>query len=798
MSPPRIIFDDGSRIIMQDATTPSNHDNQRTSNPSARGAVPVRVYYEIDRVARDVVDKLDWSEMTSRGRLLREISSLCRRDDSDNGEAPHDGMDDVKVANNANERRVVGATNTNSNDEEDDGFLCRIALQFPDDLLSDAPTVSWLLEDSIAIAYNEKLMESSLVTEATASAVKRLNQLALDDSPDAQLLIEEHLAHRHPLVFILGDASPSCCPDEVSANHLNANVIVHYGYACLAPTESVPVVYAFGVSRGAPDGGDAYDESGDVTVWKECVQLVSNECHGKVQAGEILLAQSMSMENSHEKKHRKLLLLYEVRYHHAMNSLKLEFEKAGEQFQVVLGSIPKQQLTVARFEPRKREGCGSDGDCGGGGCVSNACAATVSNDVHRAIKGQCDSTSECEQQSSQSCCGKDASSCCTEPNTANCGIPNTTANDTEIIDQQHDLDKQYIPRTIGGIEIPDDLDLRQYTLLYIGDDMDIDSHEGNECTRLLLILLRCNAPDGPKFIFSYSPITRRLNADVLNSPMSLTNVTTPSTVLSRLLRRRYFLLNKAKLATTIAILIGTSSQSYSFRRLLSLTRHRIQSTGRTAYTFSVGKLSTAGHKLSNFAEIDCYVLIACGESIAKFWKMEREAMCVPVLTPLELDVALGFREWDGRYSCDFGDLIRWNEADGIVAKDEFHGGDHVSAFYGNHKEMLRLNKAVKCDDDESNRSNYNADEPFFSMISGKYEQSKSVDTSNQNAITSCSSINHLVALPGQGKIIEYRSEAAEFLKKREYRGLEAKVGETEVKAAVLGMVGIASDYGENP
>ncbi|KAL3779178.1 hypothetical protein ACHAW5_009375 [Stephanodiscus triporus] len=782
---------------MQDATTPSNHDNQRTSNPSARGAVPVRVYYEIDRVAKDVVEKLDWSETTSRGRLLRQIRPLCRRNDSDNGEAPHDAMDDGKVANNANERRVVGATNTNSNDEEDDGFLCRIALQFPDDLLSDAPTVSWLLEDAIAIAYNEKLMESSLVMEATSSAVRRFNQLALHDSHDSQLLIEEHLAHRNPLVFILGDASPSCCPDEVSANHLNANVIVHYGYACLAPTESVPVVYAFGVSRGVPDGGDAYDESGDVTIWKECVQLVSNECHGKVEAGEILLAKSMSMENSnsHEKKHRKLLLLYDVRYHHAMNSLKLEFEKAEEQFQVVLGSIPKQQLTDRRFEPRKREGCGSDGNCGGGDCASNACTATVSNDVPHTLKGHCGSRSDCEQ-SSQSCCGKDASSCCTDPITANCGIPNTNANDTETIDHQHDLDKQYIPRTIGGIEIPDDLDLRQYTLLYIGDDMDIDSHEGNECTRLLLILLRCNAPDGPKFIFSYSPITRRLNADVLNSPMSLTNVTTPSTVLSRLLRRRYFLLNKAKLATTIAILIGTSSQSYSFRRLLSLTRHRIQSTGRTAYTFSVGKLSTAGHKLSNFAEIDCYVLIACGESVANFWKMEREAMCVPVLTPLELDVALGFREWDGRYSCDFGDLIRWNEADGIVAKDEFHGDDDDSASYGNHKDMLKLNKAEKCDDDE--RNNFNADEPFFSMISGKYEQSKAVDTSNQNAIMSCSSIHHLKALPGQGRLIEYRSEAAEFLKKREYRGLEAKVGETEVKAAVLGMVGIASDYGENP
>ena len=46
-------------------------------------------------------------------------------------------------------------------------------------------------------------------------------------------------------------------------------------------------------------------------------------------------------------------------------------------------------------------------------------------------------------------------------------------------------------------------------------------------------------------------------------------------------------------------------------------------------------------------------------------------------------------------------------------------------------------------------------------------------------------------------MIEYSSEAAEFLKKREYQGLEANVGQTEAKAAVLGQVGIASDYGEN-
>ena len=72
------------------------------------------------------------------------------------------------------------------------------------------------------------------------------------------------------------------------------------------------------------------------------------------------------------------------------------------------------------------------------------------------------------------------------------------------------------------------------------------------------------------------------------------------------------------------------------------------------------------------------------------------------------------------------------------------------------------------------------------MISGKYEQLKSATKQS----------NDLEALPGQGKLVEYRSEAAEFLKQREYRGLEANVGETEAKAAVLGMVGIASNYGE--
>ncbi|KAL9186300.1 hypothetical protein ACHAXT_005538 [Thalassiosira profunda] len=719
MAPPRIMFDDGSRVF-GDAAPPAAASDARDVSPSARGSVPLDVYYEADRVAKEAVEKLDWSSNTLRGRLFRLVSATASLGDGDTSEEAGSGEA-------ADGQKGSGAK------EEDDGFLCRVALQFPDELLADAPEVSWLMESAISDAYKQKLLPSPA---------------QLDEEAEPQL--EQHLA-RPPLIFVLGDTTyGACCPDEVSANHLNANLIVHYGHACLAPTESVPVVYAFGVS-----------DVGDGSVWKECADLISKEIDGGGNGSkqvEEAMAQ-MSMEDSAKRK--KLLVLYDVRYHHAMKELTQMLEATGK-VDVVLGAIPKQQLSVNRLGAQS---CGSGG-CGAGACSSESAVASPSNAC---------CASGTEEQSSQSCCAKDTL-CCDESGDDACSANDAkhagTTKDDDATNLQK-IEEQHIPRTIGGLEIPNELELSQCTVLYIGDDLNIESYESNAPTRLLHILLRCNAPDGPPSTWSYSPIHCSLNTDVLNAPLSPTNSTSLSTALSRTLRRRYFLLNKAKLATTIAILIGTTSNSYSFRKLLSRTRKRIQSTGRTAYTFAVGKLSSSASKLTNFAEIDCFVLIACQESIAKFWRMEREEMLMPVLTPLELDVALGFREWDGRYSCDFGDVMRWDKEDGIVDGEEGVCGAQDGG-------INPLGVAGNVEEGSSD------DEPFFSMISGKYEQSKTISKTKQD----------LEALPGQGKLIEYRSEAAEFLKQREYRGLEANVGETEVKAAVKGQVGIASNYGE--
>ena len=47
-------------------------------------------------------------------------------------------------------------------------------------------------------------------------------------------------------LFILADTSyGSCCVDEVAAEHVNADAVVHYGRACLSPTVRLPVLHVF-------------------------------------------------------------------------------------------------------------------------------------------------------------------------------------------------------------------------------------------------------------------------------------------------------------------------------------------------------------------------------------------------------------------------------------------------------------------------------------------------------------------------------------------------------------------------
>lgn len=45
-------------------------------------------------------------------------------------------------------------------------------------------------------------------------------------------------------MYILGDTSyGSCCVDEIAAQHVNADSIIHFGHACLNPTTRLSIFH---------------------------------------------------------------------------------------------------------------------------------------------------------------------------------------------------------------------------------------------------------------------------------------------------------------------------------------------------------------------------------------------------------------------------------------------------------------------------------------------------------------------------------------------------------------------------
>lgn len=97
----------------------------------------------------------------------------------------------------------------------------RIALQFPDHMLGDAPKVVTLLQEELDRIPQAEDKEG----EKETAGDRKLQQ---------------------DKIYILADTSySSCCVDEIAAEHIDAHVVVHFGRSCLSPTSRLPVIYVF-------------------------------------------------------------------------------------------------------------------------------------------------------------------------------------------------------------------------------------------------------------------------------------------------------------------------------------------------------------------------------------------------------------------------------------------------------------------------------------------------------------------------------------------------------------------------
>ncbi|TYZ63749.1 hypothetical protein PybrP1_003718 [[Pythium] brassicae (nom. inval.)] len=274
---------------------------------------------------------------------------------------------------------------------------------------------------------------------------------------------------------------------------------------------------------------------------------------------------------------------------------------------------------------------------------------------------------------------------------------------------------------------------------------------GAESPHLTSILLRHSA----LACFSYHPsaqTVRREGASV-----------------NRALMRRFFLVQQAKEAQIFGILMGTLGVS-KFLDVVQSLQQLIKKSGRKSYLFVVGKVNVP--KLANYAEIDAFVLVACQQNTL----MDSKEFYKPIVTPYELQLALSPNgdEWTGEYKTDFREVL---------------------------PALTRTTQALVADDERGVAD----DAPFFSLVTGTYKSSSRAanGASSESASSlllqvdeneTAAAATALQVKDAQSQLTAYRSEAAEYLATREYRGLEPRIGETPAHAAVVGATGIAREY----
>ncbi|ODV84730.1 hypothetical protein CANARDRAFT_28875 [[Candida] arabinofermentans NRRL YB-2248] len=163
----------------------------------------------------------------------------------------------------------------NSRDLQGELKFKRITLQFPDSLVCDSAYIVQILQDDLKrlneafesnkakIDYTPLDFNKSEFDGDEVDYTDKPGSCASGKSKDIETLKPcsgkcgsqcknlgsngTKITEQRQQVWILADTSYSpCCIDEVAAEHVSADIVVHFGDACLNPVDKLPAVYVFG------------------------------------------------------------------------------------------------------------------------------------------------------------------------------------------------------------------------------------------------------------------------------------------------------------------------------------------------------------------------------------------------------------------------------------------------------------------------------------------------------------------------------------------------------------------------
>nr|CDJ90245.1 Diphthamide synthesis domain containing protein [Haemonchus contortus]CDJ96993.1 Diphthamide synthesis domain containing protein [Haemonchus contortus] len=126
------------------------------------------------------------------------------------------------------------------------------------------------------------------------------------------------------------------------------------------------------------------------------------------------------------------------------------------------------------------------------------------------------------------------------------------------------------------------------------------------------------------------------------------------------LRRRLFLIEKLRDAATVGLVVGSVAVQ-GHAKAVKRMRNMCKASGKKLYVISVGKVNVP--KLSNFAEVDVFVLLSCPFGII----FDSSSFLRPVLSMFEAEIALNpSKTWfaDGGWCADLTQFV--NDSVGII------------------------------------------------------------------------------------------------------------------------------------
>jgi diphthamide biosynthesis protein 2 len=119
---------------------------------------------------------------------------------------------------------------------------------------------------------------------------------------------------------------------------------------------------------------------------------------------------------------------------------------------------------------------------------------------------------------------------------------------------------------------------------------------------------------------------------------------------ARALKRRRFLIAKAKEAQVVGIVAGTLGVA-GYQEMISNLRKLIADSGRKSYTIVAGKPNP--QKLANFPEIEVFVMVSCELTAL----IDGRDYLQPVITPYEASIAFSTgKTWMGEVKLDFASV----------------------------------------------------------------------------------------------------------------------------------------------